>query len=352
MEQGTVRNIKTSKTVVLGATGMVGAHLTARLLLEGYRNIVLPVRNRKHLPRLQRVLRYHGIEGIEGDGLQIAETPYYNSAALAALIDGADAVFHCAAAISASPGRSQRMIADNVAVTHAVTEACLRAGAGRLVYVSSVAALGIPEAGKATDEDTAFQSLAGRSPYSVSKFYSENEVWRAHADGLDVTVANPAVILGYGDWHTHNTPRLFRMIYKGLPFAASGEVGYVSARDVARALVVLATEGSNVSGQRFVLSNEQLTYRALFSQMAEALQVKPPRWVLPDSLLKRAARCADTLERWGIRCPIDRNMLESVTKRLRYDGRRITEQTPFRYTPLKEDIAAMGRQFRIDFARR
>ena len=346
---GTVRNIRTSKAVVLGATGMVGSHLTARLLLEGCRNIVLPVRSRRNLPRLQRVLRYHGVTD---DGLRIAETPYYDSAALAALIDGADTVFHCAAAISAPPGHSQRMIADNVAVTHAVTEACRRAGAGRLVYVSSVAALGVPETGKAANEDTAFQTLAGRSPYSVSKFYSENEVWRAHAGGLDVAVANPAVILGYGDWRTHNTPRLFRMIYKGMPFSACGEGGYVSAGDVARALVVLATEGGNVSGKRFVLSNEQLTYRTLFSQMAEALQVKPPRWVLPDSLLHRAARCAGALDRLGIRCPIDRNMLESVTHRLRYDGRRITEQTSFRYTPLKEEIAAMGRQFRLDFARR
>ena len=346
MGKETRREIKTGKTVVFGATGLVGSHLTAQLLLEGCQDVVLPLRSRKHLPRLEKVLQYHGISPRP---LQIIETSYYTPKTFLPFLEGATAVFHCAGILSDRSGATQRMVAENVAITRAIASACLQAQTGRLVHVSSVAALGSSDLGKPVDETCDFQSLSGRSAYSVSKFYSENEVWRAHANGLDVSIANPSVILGYGDWHTRNTPRLFRMIYQGLPFVPEGESGYVSADDVARALIVLATEGEQVSGQRFILSNEQLSYRALFNDIAASLHVSPPRWMVKGGTLRGAARIAGILERMGLHPAISRELLETTSQHLVYDGRRITEQTSFRYSVLKEDIARMGQQFLADF---
>ena len=68
----------------------------------------------------------------------------------------------------------------------------------------------------------------------MSKYFSEQEVWRASQEGVDVVISNPSIILGPGDWNKGSS-QIFQKIYNGLKFYTTGSTGYVDVVDVANA---------------------------------------------------------------------------------------------------------------------
>ena len=114
----------------------------------------------------------------------------------------------------------------------------LSLGIKKVGYVSSVASLGRNTTDKIVDEQCFFTATNNESNYSLSKYFSEQEVWRASAEGLDVVIINPSIILGPGDWNKGSS-QIFQKIYNGLKFYTSGSSGYVDVIDVADSLLQL-----------------------------------------------------------------------------------------------------------------
>ena len=120
------------KVLVTGSTGFIGAQLCRALVERGHhvRTFHRPTSNLTLLEGLP-------VEHVLGDLAQ-AET-------LQSACQGVEAVFHTAALLGGrvQPGRMYTVIVEG---TRAVAQAALQAGVGRLVYTSSVASLGVPEA--------------------------------------------------------------------------------------------------------------------------------------------------------------------------------------------------------------
>ena len=96
------------------------------------------------------------------------------------------------------------------------------------------------------------------SNYSLSKYYSEQEVWRASQEGIDVVIINPSVILGPGDW-TKGSSQIFQKLYKGLKFYTTGSTGYVDVVDVASCAILLLQ--SDIKNERFIVNGANLKFR-------------------------------------------------------------------------------------------
>ena len=109
------------------------------------------------------------------------------------------------------------------------------------------------------------------SNYALSKYFSEQEVWRASGEGLDVVIVNPSIILGPGDW-TKGSSQIFEKIHKGLKFYTSGSTGYVDVCDVAESVVQLLF--SDVKNERFIVNGANLKYRDCFDRIALAFGKK------------------------------------------------------------------------------
>jgi nucleoside-diphosphate-sugar epimerase len=139
--------------------------------------------------------------------------------------------------------------------------------------VSSVSALGSYPNNKATDEEALWQHNKNTSGYSVSKYYAENEVWRASEEGLDVVIVNPATIIGFGDWNDSSST-ILKKIYDGLPFYPSGANGFVGVNDVVSSMILLM-EG-DIKNERYVLVGENLKFIELFTLIANSFNKKPP----------------------------------------------------------------------------
>ena len=97
--------------------------------------------------------------------------------------------------------------------------------------------------------------------------------WRAAAEGLNMVIVNPSTVLGYGDWSTSSCA-IFKNVYNEFPWYTEGVNGFVDVRDVARTMILLMN--SKISGQRYILNAENLSYKEIFSLMAKGFEKKPP----------------------------------------------------------------------------
>ncbi|MCC8088116.1 MAG: NAD-dependent epimerase/dehydratase family protein [Rikenellaceae bacterium] len=329
------RGLKDKKILVTGSTGMLGRELIRQLTAEGIKPVLI-VRNRSSLDKLYKYLGQY-------PEFTVFETELINPIELTKALRGIDLVFHCAAEVSMNDG-TDNLVVLNTDITSHVVNACIDAGVGKLVHVSSVAAIGSVK-GRITDEKLYPESLAGWTPYAVSKFYSENEVWRGHRMGLDTVIVNPSVIFGTGSWKEYGTPLLFHVLTKGISIYPTGGTGFVDCRDVASAMILLA-ETPQAVGRRFILNSENILYKDLITLIAEVMGNKPPRYKVGDKILNLLSSLSGVMfKALGRENILSKNIAELATSRTLYDSSAVTELTGFQFRPVRETIEYMAKEY-------
>lgn len=245
---------------ITGGTGLLGTHLIMKLAEEGVRPRAL---YRSTIPELVRD-KADWQKGDLGDIVLLEE-----------LLQHTAQVYHCAGHISYHKRDKDLMHQVNVEGTANLVNAALAAGVNRLLHVSSVAALGRIRQDAIINESMNWSPETSNSEYGKTKFLGELEAWRGYAEGLDVVVVNPSIIMGeYGDW-SKGSMQIFESIHNGFPYYTLGATGYVDADDAARAMIQLME--SDISGERFILNGENKTFRDAFYSIADAFRVKRPR---------------------------------------------------------------------------
>lgn len=336
-------DIEKVKVAVAGATGMIGGHLVAQLLIAGYKNIVLIVRNRQKVTQLRNILLFYNIN-LDSCDINIIECSLYDLNSIVDILEGVDILYDCAAIVSFDESQSYRVIKDNVRMTQLLCESALRANIKRFIYVSSIATLSSKDPNASVTESDGINTIVSKRAYDVSKFFSENEVWRTYERGLNVVVVNPAVVIGYGDINGDNTPRYFKMMQGRMPFYFDGVMGYVSAEDVSRAMITLSTS-DGVVGKRFILCSDNLSYKDLFTKMAYSLGVPAPNIRVRRIVIKTLAFIVSVINKIGIRTMLGSDIILSAANRKTYDGTMIQRKVGFKYSSLDEYITRAGKAF-------
>jgi nucleoside-diphosphate-sugar epimerase len=248
--------------LVTGASGLVGLHLIKQLSIEGYSVRALYHSNlTKTLPETVD----NQIEWVNCDILNVNQ--------LDEAFKGIRTVYHCAAIVSYDPRYAERMMEINVEGTANVINIALEHQVDKLVYMSSIASLGNETYPTLVAEKSEWDTNEPHSQYAISKQKAEMEVWRGIAEGLNAVIVNPAIILGEGDWEKSST-NLFQLVYNEFPYYTSGETAWVDVKDVVNIMMILMN--STISGEQFILSTGNYSYQYIFTQMALAMNKKPP----------------------------------------------------------------------------
>jgi nucleoside-diphosphate-sugar epimerase len=244
---------------VTGASGLVGSHLISSLIEKG-----LEVRAlyRKNIPVFKHAEKVNWVQG------DILDVNILNEA-----LQGITQVYHCAAIVSFSPKQAATMLKANVEGTANVVNACIEHSIQKLVYVSSVAALGRIRENTPVDETMNWTPETSNSIYGKSKYLAEMEVWRGMGEGLNVAIVNPVIILGAGDWNKGSS-EIFKSAYDEFPWYTSGVSGFVDVMDVIDAMQLLMQ--SEIQGQRYIISGANLPYQEIFTRIANAFNKRPP----------------------------------------------------------------------------
>mgnify|MGYP001263513567 CR=1 FL=1 len=321
-----------SLILLTGATGFIGSYLLRLLVRQGYRVRALR-RSESPMDLVHDVANQ--VEWMEGDVTDLL--------ALEEAFAGVTHVCHCAAMVSFHPRDFRRMMQINVEGTANLINLSLDYGIQKFVHVSSIASLGRSKDRPALDENCQWIQSAGNSQYAISKYLSEQEVWRGFAEGLPVAIANPAVVLGSGFWHL-GSGRMFQQVHGGLKFWSIGRTGVVDVRDVAQFLLILLER--DISGERYILNAQNIPFRDLFFMVADALSVKRPSIKVTPLLAEIAWRVEWLKEKLtGAEPVVTRESARSSVSSYYYSNEKSLTVPGFSYRPLETTIRETAEQF-------
>ncbi|MEQ8356214.1 MAG: NAD-dependent epimerase/dehydratase family protein [Kiloniellaceae bacterium] len=266
--------------LVTGGTGFVGSAVVRALIAQGER------------PRCL-VRRDSDRRNLEGLSVDLVEGDLEDGDSLDAAIKGCSALFHIAADYRIWVRRPETMLRTNVEGTKRLMELALRHGLEKIVYTSSVAALGKAPQGAPADEETpaVLRDMVG--VYKRSKFLAEAEVRRLHgASGLPVVIVNPSTPVGPGDVKPTPTGRLVVEAASGrIPAFVETGLNVVHVDDVAAGHLLAFDKGQ--IGERYVLGGENLALGEILAQVAGLRGRRAPTLRLPRRPLFPLAYAAE-----------------------------------------------------------
>jgi dihydroflavonol-4-reductase len=266
-------------TLVTGGTGLIGSHVT-RALVERGDEVRVTCRPRSKL------------DNIADLDVELVPCDVTDRRQVRRALEGVDRLFHVAGMTSLRAG-ADTMFRVNVQGTRIVLEEALEAGVERVVFTSSVAAIGPAPRGTRADERQVFRAGRFGIPYVNAKHEAEREALRLAAAGLPVVIVNPAHVFGRGDLHRSSTELVRRFLRREIPAYVDGALCIVDAVDVARGHLLADEQG--VVGERYVLGNRNFTLERLFADLGRMSGVEPPAVKLPVRAALAFARAAQAL---------------------------------------------------------
>lgn len=322
---------------ITGATGFLGAHLVCELLQKGYVVSALK-RPQSSLSEFNFIVGlYFGQE--QNDvlkNLKWVEGDIMDMDSLEDAIDEGMIVFHCAAIISFHTSDKEHMVKVNVKGTENVVNVCLAKKITKMVYVSSIAAVGKTEPHTLTDETAMWDEKDNPSNYSRSKYYAELEVWRGVEEGLNAVIVNPPLIIGPGNWKKA-TGRFFWNGFKNFPFYTEGSNAFVYVKDVAKAMILLAE--LPIHSERFILVSENLRLRDFMNLIADAFGKRRPYLKISSFTAGLAWRILGLAGFFtGTKALITRESANSSLKHIAYSNKKIKEATGFEFTSISNAV--------------
>ena len=252
---------------VTGATGFVGGNLIRQLLNSGVkvRTLVRPGSDQRNLKDL-------AIDQVSGD--------LDNQELLEKAMQGCEWLFHVAAHYSLCLKDSQAIYKANVEGTKKIFAAAHTAKVNRIVYTSSVAAIGLAPEGKIADESTTTTVDKLISDYKKSKFLAEQLAFTAAKDGLPVIIVNPSTPIGpYDVKPTPTGDIVLKFLRRQMPVYVHTGLNLVDVRDVAQGHILAAEKGR--IGERYILGNKNVTLKEILDILEKITGLPAPKRSIP-----------------------------------------------------------------------
>lgn len=208
---------------------------------------------------------------------------------LAAAVDGVDTIVHCAAIPhlwAPDPDRFHRV---NVVGTERLVAAAQTAGAARLVHVSSFVTLMASRLREQTVDETVRTSETDMlGAYPLSKHRSEQLALAGATPDFKVVAVLPSAPIGPLDYGLTPPTRLVRdLLDRRIPAVLDTIMNVLDVRALARGIVSAAERGQ--SGERYLLTGENLAMRDFLAEVEAASGTAMPRRTVPVPVALSAA---------------------------------------------------------------
>jgi len=313
------------KALVTGATGFIGTSVVRALLSRGHS---------------VRALARPGSDSANLAGLEVERAPgdVRDLASVRRAVGGCSHVFHVAA-LYALWVRPRRLIYEvNVDGTRNVLQAALDAGVERVVYTSSVAALGLRQDGRPADETTPLDPRALVGDYKRSKYLAQEVALEFATRGLSVVIANPSFPVGpYDRKPTPTGQVIVDFLNRRMPAYVDTGMNVVAVEDVALGHLLAAEKGR--TGECYILGGENLTMRRLLDLLSEISGRPAPRTRLPRLPLFVPAYLNATLCRvTGATPRLTPDALRMACHPMFYDPGKAVRELGLPQTPAQEPL--------------
>lgn len=315
------------KTVVTGATGLVGGNLAVELIARGH-----AVRATRRPNSKVSHLADQPIEWVNAD--------VSDPKSLALAFAGAEAVFHCAAVVNARKKATEDMVRTNVDGVRHVIRAAKEAGVRRLVHCSTVNAVGLSEDGKPCTEEARwnFPEHGMSDGYTVTKHEAELVLAREGSE-VDWVVANPTYMFGPYDVKPSSGKLIVDVVRENIPGYPPGANNFVDVRDVVRGMILVLEKGKR--GERYILGGDNLPYREIFERIARVANVRAPSRALPRGLANAVGFFGDMQELLFDKEPLLNSvaMKFGFCKTFQFSSAKAERELGYTHGPLEPAIA-------------
>lgn len=322
---------------VSGATGLIGSAVVRELVARG---------------RKVRALVEPGVATTNLEGLpdvELIPVDVNDREGLLAALRGANHFFHLAAIYKIWSRNPEAIWRVNVEGTTTSLLAARDAGVERIVYTSSIAAVGLGTGQTPADETTPWNIGDIANDYIASKHQAERIALRFAEAGLPVVCVNPAFPFGQGDIGPTPTGQIILNILRGdVPAVGEGGFCAIDVDDVAKAHVAAATRGR--IGERYILGNHNVTLRAFFTLVADVAGVKAPKLPLPSILARSVARGMEFWSDHVSKTPplATRKSVEYMQRYAYFDGSKAQRELEMPCTPLRTSVERAVAYFRTN----
>ncbi len=262
-----------TETLVLGASGFLGSHVTRQLVERGD-NVRVMLR------------RSSSTRGIDDLPVQRCYGDIFDDAALKEAMEGCDVVYYCVVDTRATLRDPAPLYRTNVEGLRHVLDVAVNADLRKFVFTSTIGTIGLG-AGEVVDENTPVNWGSKAGGYIGSRIAAEKLVLDYARDrGLPAVAMCVSNTYGAGDWQPTPHGSLVAAAAAGkLPFYMAGmATEVVGITDAAQALLLAADNGR--VGERYIVSERYLTYRELYETAARAADRAAPRWGIPKPVMQ------------------------------------------------------------------
>lgn len=324
------------KALVTGATGFVGAAV-ARAVAASGADVRVLVRQDSDLGNLEGLK----VEQARGD-LRDRES-------LRRALTGCRQLYHVAAHYALWAKDPSIFYDINVTGTRTLLEAARDAGIERIVYTSTIGAIGLPEGGGLGTEQTPVSLAQMAGDYKRSKYLAEQEVFTLVKAGLPVVIVNPSAPVGERDIKPTPTGQMIVDFMKGrMPAYIETGMNLIDVDDVAVGHVRAMERGR--IGERYILGNRNLMLREIFELLSRLTGVPAPTIKLPRLAILPLAYMnkwiADYVTHKPPRIPLEG--VKMAKYRMHYDCSKAVRELGLPQPPIEIALEKAVRWFRTE----
>src|SRR5271166_1254370 len=269
-------------TLVTGAAGFLGSHVTRQLVARGesVRVLMRPSSNNRAISDLP-------LEYVTGD--------LRDAASLERAMNRVKRVFHVAADYRLWAKNPKDIYDSNVGGTKNLLAAAKKAGIEQLIYTSTVATIAVERPGLPNESTEAkLEEMIGH--YKRSKWMAEQEVLREARSGFPAIVAMPTTPVGPWDWKPTPTGKIILDFLNGkMPGYVETGLNFVGVEECAAGHLLVAEKGK--TGERYLLGAENLTLKQLLDTLAKITGLSAPGMKIPHGVALGVAYLESTLSR-------------------------------------------------------
>ncbi|HEY6265855.1 MAG TPA: hopanoid-associated sugar epimerase [Candidatus Acidoferrum sp.] len=269
-------------TLVTGAAGFLGSHVTRQLVARGDEVRVL-----MRASSTNRAIADLSLEYVTGD--------LRDPASLDRAMKGVKRVFHVAADYRLWAKRSQDIYDSNVGGTKNLLDAARRAGVEQLIYTSTVATIAVERPQHPNEfTDAKLEEMVGH--YKRSKWLAEKEALAAAKNGFPVIVAMPTTPVGPWDWKPTPTGKIILDFLNGkMPGYVETGLNFVGVEECAGGHLLIAEKGK--VGERYLLGAENLALKGMLDLLSKITGLPAPKLKIPHGLALGVAYASTAFSR-------------------------------------------------------
>ena len=304
------------KVCVTGASGLLGTNVIIKLLQNGYSVIALVRKKSSWL-------------GQESENLKLVETDF--SSDISTILKDVDHIIHIAAEIRQNLLKYDEYKKVNYDITLNLLVQAEAAGVKKFLFVSTANTLGYGNTAFWGTEKAPQLYPFTHSLYAQSKLAAEDHLLQ-NGKATEVIILNPTFMIGAYDSKPSSGKIIFWAWKKKLVFYPKGGKNFVHVEDAANGMLKAIDKGKN--GEKYLLANENITYKVFFEKINRITRQKPLMIPIPNKVLSFLGLVGDGLRKVKIKTNLSRSNMKALQVCNYYSNRKSVEELGICYQPI------------------